>query len=372
MKRIGNLYEKICSMDNLKLAHQHAKKGKGWYQEVRKIDRNPDKYLKELQDMLLNHTYHTSQYEVFFKKEGQKVRKIYKLPYFPDRVAQWAIIQVIEPYIIRNLIADTYSAIPERGIHYGLNRVQKAMQTDVKGCQYCLKIDARHYYQSVNHEILKQKFRRLFKDPDLLWVLDEIIDSIDTADEEDLIQIGEDLYPETGIPIGNYLSQYSGNYYFSSFDHWMKEDRRVPHYFRYMDDIVIFGQSKEYLHTLLSDVREYFGSELKLVIKDNWQIFPTYVRGVDYLGYRIFMNYVLLRKSTVKEMKRRMILIQKKVSRGNLMNYGEWCSIHSYQGWMLHCDSFRLSQKYIFPLVEPAERYYREVVQTRMKGVLIA
>ena len=157
MKRYGHLYEKIYDMENLRKAHQHAKKGKGWYAEVQMIDSDPDKYLKELQDMLINKTYHTSEYEVFYKNEHGKTRKIYKLPYFPDRVAQWAILQVIEPYLIKHLISDTFSAIPDRGIHKGLSRVKKAVQHDVPNCQYCLKIDARHYYQSVNHDILKQK-----------------------------------------------------------------------------------------------------------------------------------------------------------------------------------------------------------------------
>ena len=375
MKRVGNLYEKIYDIENLRKAHQNAKKGKGWYKEVREIEKEPDKYLYELQDMMKNHTYKTSEYEVFYKKEGKKTRKVYKLPYFPDRVAQWAILQVIEPYIINHLIVDTYSAIPKRGIHYGLKRVQTAMQTDVKGCQYCLKLDAKHYYQSVNHDILKMKYRRLFKDEDLLWILDEIIDSIDTADEEDLISIyllDEDVDPETGIPIGNYLSQYSGNYYFSDFDHWMKEVKHVKHYFRYMDDIVIFAETKEELHSLLADIDEYFITNMKLKIKDNWQIFPTYIRGVDYLGYRIFMNFVLLRKSTCKDMKAKMTMIQEKVSNGNLMNYSEWCSINSYRGWLNPVNSFRLEQKYIQPLIPHATKYYETIIKPKKKGVLIA
>ena len=129
MKRYGHLYEKIYNMENLKLAHQHAKKGKGWYAEVQMIDSDPDKYLKELQDMLINKTYHTSEYEVFYKNEHGKTRKIYKLPYFPDRVAQWAILQVIEPYLIKHLISDTFSAIPDRGIHKGLSRVRKKVES---------------------------------------------------------------------------------------------------------------------------------------------------------------------------------------------------------------------------------------------------
>ena len=70
----------------MRLAHKHAKKGKGWYREVQEIDKDPDKYLKEIQEMLIKHTYKTSEYEVFHKQDGKKVRKIYKLPYFPDRI----------------------------------------------------------------------------------------------------------------------------------------------------------------------------------------------------------------------------------------------------------------------------------------------
>lgn len=370
MKRYGNLFEKICDIDNLRKAHQNAKKGKGWYKEVIEIEKDPDKYLKQLQEMFRNHTFHTSEYEVFYKKEGDKVRKIYKLPYFPDRVAQWAILQVIEPYLIKNLISDTYSAIPERGIHKGLHKLEYVMRHDVKGCQYCLKIDARHYYQNINHDLLKQKYRRLFKDADLLFLLDEIIDSINTIDEEDVCEIqlaGEDYDPETGIPIGNYLSQYSGNYYFSSFDHWMKEVKHIKYYFRYMDDIVIFAETKEELHALRKEIEVYFRDNLKLRVKGNWQVFPTYDRGVDFLGYRVFLNYTLLRKSTCKKFKRKMTAIKKKCDTGKLMNYSEWCSINSYKGWTKHCNSSRLCRKYYEPLAFYSDQYYENVILPKSK-----
>lgn len=344
MKRFGNLYEQIYDMDNLKLAHQNAKKGKGWYKEVLMVDNNPEYYLGLLQNKLKYKTYKTSEYETFIKKDSGKEREIYKLPYFPDRICQWAILQVIEKYLIRNLTIDTYSAIPNRGIHFGLKRVIHDMQTDVKGCQYCLKLDARKYYPSIDHDILKAKYRRLFKDEDLLWLLYEIIDSTDG---------------NTGIPIGNYLSQYSGNFYLSSFDHWVKEEKHVKHYHRYMDDIVIFSHSKEELHQLRKEIDVYFSEKLHLTIKDNWQVFPTYVRGVDFLGYRIFLNYVLLRKSSCKQMKKKMTAISQKVEQGNLMNYSEWCSVNSYKGWLIHCNSFRLQQKYIQPILPHAEIYYK-------------
>lgn len=376
MKRYDHLFEKICDIENLRKAHKNAKKGKGWYKEVQEIDKDPDKYLKQIREMLINHTYRTSEYEVFYKDDGRKKRKIYKLPYFPDRICQWAILQVIEPCIVSNLTTDTYSAIPERGIHKGLTKLQAAMWNDPEECKYCLKLDARHYYQSINHNILKEKYSRMFNDNELLWLLNEIIDSIQTADIEDLTAIyllEEDIDPETGIPIGNYLSQYSGNYYFSSFDHWIKERKYVKYYFRYMDDIVIFGKTKEELFTLKKEIDVYFSNELKLNIKGNWQVFPSYVRGVDFLGYRTFYKYTLLRKSTCLVMKKKMTAIRNKVESGNMMNYSEWCSINSYKGWLKYADTFRLYRKYIVPLLPYAGDYYiRNIKPNTKKGLRAA
>lgn len=366
MKRYGNLYEQICDMDNLRKAHKNARKGKGWYKEVRAVDADLEDYLTELQKMLKNHTYKTSKYEKFIKCESGKVREIFKLPYFPDRIAQWAILQIIEPYLIRSMTKFTYSAMPGRGIHAALNDVQKAIRGDVPNCQYCYQFDVKKYYPSINHGILKQKFRRLFKDEELLWLIDEIIDSISTANIKDMSNVwllDEDIDPETGIPIGNYLSQYCGNFYLSSFDHWIKEVKRVKHVFRYMDNVELFGQTKTELHGLRVDIEDYFQSNLKLQIKGDWQIFPTYDRGIDFVGYRSFMDYTLLRKSTCKNFKRKMIAIRKKVESGQLMSYSEWCSVNSYKGWLKHCDSYRLQKKYIEPIQADVDKYYTEVIK---------
>ena len=273
-------------MDNLKKAHQKAKVGKGWYKEVKMVDENPDYYLEKLQKMLMDKTYQTSEYETFIKLDSGKEREIFKLPYFPDRICQWAIMLVIEPFLIKHFTADTYSAIPGRGTHLCLSRMKEAIKKDPKGTRYCLKLDVSKYYPSINHDILKQKYRRKFKDPNLLWLLDEIIDSTEG---------------NKGIPIGNYLSQYSGNFYLSQFDHWIKEVKQVKYYYRYMDDIVILSDNKADLHKINSEISVFLKKELDLNVKDNWQVFPTFVRGVDFIGYRTFEDFVLLRKSIAKE-----------------------------------------------------------------------
>lgn len=399
MKNTGDLFSKICDMDNLKKAHKNAKKGKGWYQEVKQVDRNLEKALLNLQNSLIEHTYKTSKYKIFYKKEGTKEREIYKLPYYPDRICQWAILQVIEPYLLKTMIADTYSAIPKRGIQpiindlrgytkvikkngevVGRRWINSILVSDPENTKYCLKMDVRKYYPSILHDILKQRYRELFKDKELIWLLDEIIDSISTcpATEENLEILqrlgvyvnvlisddGREYVDGVGIPIGNYLSQYSGNYNLSPLGHWLKEEKKVKYLYFYMDDIVILGGSKEELHKLKREIDEFMAVNLKQVLKSNWQVFPSKVRGIDFVGYRFFGEYTLLRKSTCKTFKRKMLAISAKRENNMKPTYSEWCSFNSYKGWLKWCDSYRLYQKYIAPNEEYMKNYY----ETEVKG----
>lgn len=343
MKRVGNLFELIVDMDNLKRAHQNAKKGKSWYREVKMVDANPEYYLEKLQKSLIEKTYQTSEYETFIKVDTGKEREIFKLPYYPDRICQWALLQIIEPYLLKHLTRDTYSAIPGKGTHECLKNVQKAVYTDLENTKYCLKMDVQKYYPSINHSILKSKYRKIFKDQELLWLLDEIIDSTEG---------------ETGIPIGNYLSQYSGNYYLSDFDHWIKEEKQIKYYYRYMDDMVIFGEDKESLHALRVEIENKL-ADIELTLKSNWQVFPTAVRGVDFVGYRVFKGYTLLRKSTATAYKRCMRKIYRKGYNGQPISRSDFHSIDSYNGWMKHCDSYRLRQSYTVPVLPYREEYLK-------------
>lgn len=379
-----DLFKTICSIENLYRAYQNAKSGKGWYKEVKQIEKRPYYYLAGLQYMLENKLFKTSEYEIFLLNEGKKKRDIYKLPFFPDRIAQWAVLQVIEAFLIANMTTDTYSAIPHRGVQPIVNElrgyyrkkkvdgkikrvyVPSILVSDEENTRYCYKIDLHHYYQSINHDLLKKKYREVFKDPDVLWILDEIVDSINTATEEDLIllYLSEiEVDSETGIPIGNYMSQYSGNFYLSNFDHFVKEKLRVKHYYRYMDDIVILAGTKEELWEIHKKVTAYLKEVLHLNIKGNYQVFPSKVRGIDFVGYRFFGEYTLLRKSTALNFKRKMRAYRKKLENNEPPTFGEWCSFNSYKGWLENCDSYRLFKKYMEPLIEYMNNYYEKEVQ---------
>lgn len=313
MKRINNLYEKICSIENLQLADTKARKGKTKQPGVIAHDKNKEANLLALREMLMNKTYQTSTYHIF-KIYEPKEREIFRLPYFPDRIAHHAVMNVLEEIFVSMFTADTYSCIKERGIHGAAKAVKKAL-LDETGTRYCLKLDIKKFYPNVNHTILKNQLRRKFKDSDLLWLLDGIIDSAE------------------GLPIGNYLSQYLANFYLTPFDHWLKETKRVKHYFRYADDIILLADTKEYLHRQLAEIRSYLERELKLTVKNNYQVFPVAARGIDFVGYRFYHTHILLRKSIKKNFARM------------LKNRNNPASVASYQGWTNHCNSKNLMNK---------------------------
>lgn len=352
MKRIGNLYEKIYDIENLRLAHKQARRGKSFYTEVKLIDENEDEYLYRLQDMLIHKTYHTSKYEVFEKKEGKKIRKIYKLPYFPDRICQWAIIQVIEPYLMRTLTDDTYSALPGRGVERARRKMVRALKTDPENTVWCLKIDISKYYPNVNIEKLKLKYRRLFKDNDLLWLLDEILDS----------------NPDTGVPIGNYISQYSGNIYLSDFDHRVKEVYHIKHYFRYMDDMVFLSSSKEELQNLIKEITKYLADEYDLKVKDSWSLFRVEDRGIDFVGYVFRHDSIRLRKSIAHSIKKTSSKIRWRVNNDMELNRHLYFSFNSLKGWLKHSHSGWLKIRY-FDIIEDHVQDYHDRFLAKHKEV---
>jgi len=334
MKRYGNLFEQIYSMDNLFSAHINARKGKTHYKEVQMVDANPALYLTNIQQMLEEKTYTTSKYRVFTKIDKKKEREIFALPYYPDRIIQWAIVQVLEPIWMDAFIKGTYSSLKGRGIHKALMDLKHDLQNG-HDTRYCLKFDIKKYYPSVDHAILKQIIRKKIKDPEVLKLLDEIIDS------------------NNGVPIGNYLSQYFGNLYLNDFDHWMKEECHVKYYYRYCDDVVLLQPDKRDLHTLFGEIKRYLFDNLKLLVKENYQIFPTNIRGIDFVGYRCFGNYTLLRKTTAANMKRKLQPLQ---SFEDLTHHDQ-CVIGSYTGWLSWCDGYRLSKKYVSPLLSKEVSY---------------
>ena len=332
MKRIGNVYYKICSYENLVNAHMRARQGKGHYRQVREVDEHMEEYLKNLEFLLTNEIYYINSFD--YKKEiivdKGKEREIMKLAYYPHRVVQWAIMLQIQDRFLKSFILDTYASIPERGIHFGVKRVKKILKENPEECKYCLKLDMKKYYPSINNRILFEIVRTKIKDTKLLRLVKIIIFSAG----------------EKGQPIGSLWSQWAGNLYLSIIDHYAKEVLKPTSYNRLCDDIVLFGSSKEELRASFNQILKIANEKLDLKIKENYQIFPTCIRGVDFLGYRFFGRYTLLRK----RVKRAMIRKLSKLKDKKVLTARENSQINSYKGWLMYCDSYRLHSKYLKPL----------------------
>lgn len=323
MKRYGNLYARICDIDNLRLAAINAAHGKRRRNEVKEFFANLEENLLELHRMLLYKLYHTSAYEIFEKVEGKR-RLIFKLP-FRDRVVHWAIMQVLEPIWTPQFTADTHACIKGRGMHSLLSKLRADLAENPEGTAYCLKIDVRKFYPTIDHEILKNVVRRKIKDPDVLWLLDEIIDSAE------------------GVPIGNYISQYLANLYLSELDHMLKELVGVRYYYRYADDMVLLAGDKPTLHGWLVLINDWLNEERRLDLKSNYQIFPVESRGIDFVGYVTFHTHCLARKKNKKGLCRELA----KLRRAGVPEAEIMLLTASRAGFMKHCDS-----KHLFKILD--------------------
>lgn len=312
MKIYKHLFEKICTIENFRLAYQNAIKGKGFYQEVKEINKNPEEYLQKLLQEVESGQYRVSEYIIFKRVTGGKEREIYKLP-MKDRIVQHAIMTYLEPIFRETFIIDTYSSIKTRGIHLGLSRVKRALKDN--RFKYVMKLDIHKCYPSLDQDVLKFKLRQKIKDTNLIRLLDIIIDSC-----------------EHGVPIGNYTSQYFNNFYFSSFDHWIKEQKGIKYYFRYCDDMIIFGRTKEQLHSLFLEVKQYMDN-LKVELKSNYQIFPIDIRGVDFLGYISKRTHTRVRKHIKLNFQKKVAVMKfAKLSDKDINVLG------SYWGIFVHAD----------------------------------
>lgn len=318
MKRYGNLYAHICDIDNLRRAAHNAARGKRKRDEVTAFFANLEENLAQLHRELTEKRYKTSPYDVFIKYEGKR-REIYKLP-FRDRVVHWAIMQVLEPIWTPQFTADTHACIKGRGMHSLLRKLREDLRNDPEGTAYCLKLDVRKFYPSIDHDKMKAVVRRKIKDPEVLWLLDGIIDSA------------------PGVPIGNYISQYFANLYLSELDHLLKEVAGVRYYYRYADDMVLLAGDKPMLHGWLVLINDWLNEERCVDLKGNYQVFPVESRGIDFVGYVTFHTHCLARKKNKQGLCRELAKLRKAgVPEAEIM-----LRTASRAGFMLHCDSKHL------------------------------
>jgi hypothetical protein len=321
MKRHGNLWPQIIDVVNIANAHRLAKRGKGHYTAVKMVDNDWWFYVNEIHGMLANKTFTTGKYEIEDRFVGHKMRRIFKLPYYPDRIVQHALFSIIGPLIQKSLIRDTFQSLPKRGTSDARRRVQKFMSQDTPP-RYALKVDIKKFYPSVNNDILLKQIESKFKCANTLWLLKDIVNS------------------HQGLPIGNLSSQYLGNLYLNDFDWWVKQSLKPQGYYRYADDLIVFANTKETLRTYLSLITEKL-FELRLELKDNFQIVDVYKQGIDFVGYVFKPNSTRVRKRIASNFKAKV----KNAKRGDLESF--FAALVSYRGWLMRVKGKKLWRAHV-------------------------
>ena len=320
----------FISKDTIRAAIINAAKGKRKYRKVRKVLKDLDRSVDLFQEMMLTRAFRPSPYTTcFMKTEYGKGREIYKLPFFPDRAVQHDVSLCLRPRWTKALVSDTYACIKDRGINckkarYNLNRKVKRVLNKGKyrGVQlYCLKMDIRKCYPTVDNVKLAELNRKYCKDADMLELLD-ILNFNDGCN---------------GLPIGNFLSQLWINIVLTELDRYIKEVLKVEHYFRYMDDIVIISDDKAKLHEWQWRIMNFTWYELHQEMNEKRQVFPIgshkYRRGIDYAGY-VFRREPGNRKCTTRVRKRNKQAFARKKDSA--------LSVPSYIGIIQHCDGRNL------------------------------
>ncbi len=341
MKRLGGIWEEIISMDNLRHAFRKASRGRHHLSSVRRVEKNLDNYLSRLHNSLSEGTFTTSGYKQFYIYEPKR-RMISCLPFYPDRIVQHAILNILEGYWDRLMIFDSYSCRKDKGQHRGSNRCKE----HVKKYRYAMQCDISKFYDSIDHILLKKILRKKVKDVKTLRLLDDIIDST---------RVNLRGQRGVGVPIGSLLSQWFGNLYMNELDTYIKHELGCKPYTRYCDDFVLFSDNKQELHEWLVKITRFITDELHLKFSKS-RIYPV-SQGVDFLGYRHFRGYTLIRKRTVKRVKKRVRRIMALPADASEKIFTTAMGqLASMKGWIEHANAHHLMESLHF--YELWEKYH--------------
>lgn len=330
MKRYNHLYELIIDENNIRKAIHKASLKKKNRKSIKRVLDNEDTYIKLIKELLANKAFEVSPYKVSTIYDGarHKERTIYKPRFYPDQIVHWALMNVIGDLLEKRFYAYSCASIKKRGTDYAMKEVKRAVRNN----RYCLKLDIKKFYPSVDKELMKQKFERVFKDKDVLWLINAIIDGNETQG--------------TGLPIGNYTSQWFANFFLNDLDIFIKEKLKVEYYIRYMDDMVFFSNNKRKLKQVKKEVEGFLKGE-HLSLKKNYCLIDLNKQFIDFLGYRFYKNHITLRRSNFLRIKRRV----KKVYKKGYFVLKDCCALISYDGFLKRSNCYNYLCKYIYPYV---------------------
>lgn len=325
MKRKGYiLTEENLTLDVCKAAIMKASKGKRKRFCVKRALANLDERAQLLRKIILEGEYEPSEYKVcnVVDHPSGKPRVLHKPKFFPDQCVHHVIVLLLKDEFMKRMDHYAIASVPGRGGHYGWKAIRRWKDRDKTNTKYCLKFDVRKCYENIKPEVIMACFLRFIKDKKLLGVISKV------------------AYSLPSLPLGNYTSGWFQNIIMLPVDNAIRKSNLASYFVRYVDDGVAFGSNKRRLSSLVEVVSKTL-DKLGLWLKNNLQIFPFNVRGLDFIGYRFFRNYILLRKRNLLSLLRTINSYNNHptaaLSRSLLSRIGlcKWFSSHNF--WTKHC-----------------------------------
>ncbi len=350
----NSLFNKICSYENLYLAYEKARKRKTLKQYVIEFEKELKQNILDLQNELINGTYYPKPLETFILRDP-KTRKISKSD-FRDRVVHHALCNIIEPLFDKSFIYDNYANRLGKGSIKAVERFdifkRKISKNFTKEC-YVLKADIKHYFETVNHEVLITLIKKKIGDEKVLWLITKILNNHVT-------QSGGGAKP-TGMPLGNLTSQFFANIYLNELDQYVKHKLRAKYYIRYVDDFIILDNTKAKLEEYKEKINDFLNNSLKIELHPDKSKIHNINIGTNFLGFRVFHKHKLVRKKNLKKFERKFIQLRKKYHNGMITRENV---IQIFEGWIayvINADTYkyrrhitRLFNKY-FPIEKTTE-----------------
>ena len=332
MKSWKYLYPQVHAFENLYLAYRRARRAKRGRAEVASFEFRLEDNLVQLQDALASKTYRHGAYRSFTIHEPK--RRLISAAPFCDRVVHHALMQVIEPIFERSFIFDSYANRVGKGTHRALDRAQHFARQS----RYVLPCDVRQFFPSIDHGILRGMLARKLADPDILWLIDRILESgagVLSGEYEMVWFRGDDLWAANrprGLPIGNLCSQHWANCYLDALDHFVKRELKVRAYLRYVDDLLLFGDDKaqlmEWRAALISRL-----ADLRLTLHESRAQPRPVGEGVPFLGFTLYPTHRRLKRRKGVAFQRRLSRLIDSYHQGQI-TLGQVDA--AVQGWISH------------------------------------
>lgn len=306
------------SFPNLCEAYLDCRRHKRKTCHAAKFELNFESELLKLERELQAHSYKIGR-SVCFVVEKPTLREVFAAT-FRDRVVHHLLYNLLEPVFEPIFIAQSYACRKDKGVHESLKGLQRYLRKVTKNHHqeaYFLHLDIRGFFMSLNKETLFRLISNQVKNPELLWltkliIFNNPIENFTSKGDKSLfakIPPHKSLFhisKDQGLPIGNLTSQFFANVYLSELDQFVKHNLKIKYYLRYVDDFLLLSCDREQLEEWRVAIIAFLKERLQLELNLQKQILQATDGGIDWLGYIVKPDYILVRRRNVKNFKRQL------------------------------------------------------------------